>query len=145
MTDKGQRDQMLTRWIYYAKHLFLWNIFFCRENICVLLQLVCRTQDFTIIQGVPKVCSSNFMHYNFWSKPHFYMKFLKLMFLTLSSTCVQKFSYRHPPFVFLSHSIAVAALSEISHVACRALDDSFWAFLSPSMQESLRPPNNIIF
>ena len=34
------------------------------------------------------------------------------MFLTLSSTCVQKFSYRHPPFVFLSHSVAVAALSE---------------------------------
>ena len=80
----------------------------------------------------------------FWSKLHFYMKFLN-MFLTLSSTCVQKFSYRHPPFVFLSHLVAVAALSEISHVACRALDDSFWAFLSPSMQESLRPPNNIIF
>ena len=47
------------------------------------------------------------------------------MFLTLSSTRVQKFSYRHPPFVVLSHSIAVAALSEISHVACRTLDDSF--------------------
>ena len=47
------------------------------------------------------------------------------MFLTLSSTCVQKFSYWHPPFFFLSHSVAVAVLSEISHVACRALDDSF--------------------
>ena len=67
------------------------------------------------------------------------------MFLTLSSTCVQKFSYRHPPFVFLSHLVAVAALSEISHVACRALDDSFWAFLSPTMQEPLRPPNNIFW
>ena len=27
------------------------------------------------IQGVPKVHSSNFMHYNFWSKIYFYMKF----------------------------------------------------------------------
>ena len=26
----------------------------------------------SIIQGVPKVCSSNFMHYNFWSKLYFY-------------------------------------------------------------------------
>ena len=29
------------------------------------------------IQGVPKVRSSNFMHYNFWSKLYFYMKFLE--------------------------------------------------------------------
>ena len=29
------------------------------------------------LQGVPKVRSSNFMHYNFWSKPYFYMKFLE--------------------------------------------------------------------
>ena len=48
-------------------------------------------------QGAPRVCSSNFMRYNFWSKLHFYMKFLKYV-LTLSSTCVT--SYRHPPFVF---------------------------------------------
>ena len=29
------------------------------------------------LQGVPKVRSSNFMHYNFWSKLYFYMKFLE--------------------------------------------------------------------
>ena len=29
------------------------------------------------IQGVPKVRSSNLMHYNFWSKLCFYMKFLE--------------------------------------------------------------------
>ena len=30
-----------------------------------------------IIQGVPKVRSPNLMHYNFWSKLCFYMKFLE--------------------------------------------------------------------
>ena len=29
------------------------------------------------LQGPPKVRSSNFMHYNFWSKLYFYMKFLE--------------------------------------------------------------------
>ena len=29
------------------------------------------------LQGVPKVRSSNLMHYNFWSKLCFYMKFLE--------------------------------------------------------------------
>ena len=105
-----------------------------------LLLNICKVRA---IQGVPKVRSSNFVRYNFSSRLYFYMKFLKYI-LTLSSTCVQKFSYQHPPF-FLSHSVVVAALSKINHVTCRALDDSFWAFLSPSMQESLRPPNNIIF
>ena len=95
------------------------------------------------IQGVPKVCSSNFMRYNFWSKLHFYMKFLKYVSYSIEYLCWEV-QLPASPFCFLSHPVAVSALSEISHVACRALDDSFWAFLSPSMQESLRPPNNII-
>ena len=32
------------------------------------------------LQDVPKVRSSNFMHYNFWSKLYFYMKFLDVYF-----------------------------------------------------------------
>ena len=69
------------------------------------------------------------------------------MFIALSGTCIQKFSNRHTPFVFFlfffSHSVVVAALSGISHVACRAPDDSFQAFLSPGMQKPLGLPNNI--
>ena len=51
------------------------------------------------------------------------------------------------PLFFKSHSVAVVALSGVSHVACKAPDDSFSVFLSPSKQEPLRPPNNknIIF
>ena len=82
------------------------------------------------------------MRYNFWSKLHFYMKFLKYV---SHCTCVQKFSYRHPPFVFLSHSIAVAALSEISHVACRALDDPFWALFYHLVCRSHFNPQTIQF
>ena len=50
------------------------------------------------------------------------------MFIALSGTCIQKFSNRHTPFVclfvvvfvfFFSHSVVVAALRGISHVACR--------------------------
>lgn len=48
------------------------------------------------------------------------MKFLK-MFIALSGTCVQTFSDRHAFFAFLSHSVAVAALSGISHIARREL------------------------
>ena len=69
------------------------------------------------------------------------------MFLALSLICIQKFSNWHGPFVFKSHSVAVVALSGVSHVACKAPDDSFSVFLSPSKKEPLRPPNNknIIF
>ena len=35
------------------------------------------------IQGVPKVHSSNFMHYNFWSKLYFYIKFLEDLCLSI--------------------------------------------------------------
>ena len=47
------------------------------------------------------------------------------MFLALSSTCIQKFSNWHGPFVFKSHSVAAVALSGVSHVECKAPDDSF--------------------
>ena len=35
------------------------------------------------IQGVPKLCSSNFMHYNFLSKVYFYMKFLEDVYFSI--------------------------------------------------------------
>ena len=38
------------------------------------------------IQGVPKVRSSNFMHYNFWSKLYFYMKFLEDVYFSTECT-----------------------------------------------------------
>ena len=38
-------------------------------------------------QGVPKVCSSNFMHYNFWSKLYFYMKLLKDLYFSIKYMC----------------------------------------------------------
>ena len=37
-------------------------------------------ENLFFIQGVPKVRSSNFMHYNFWSKLYVYMKFLDVYF-----------------------------------------------------------------
>ena len=52
------------------------------------------------------------------------------MFLALSSTCIQKFSNWHGP-MFLNHSlipVAVVALIGVSHVACKAPDDSFYFF-----------------
>ena len=42
-----------------------------------------------IMQGVPKIGSSNFMRRKFWSKLYLYMNFLK----------DQKFSSHHAPFV----------------------------------------------
>ena len=35
------------------------------------------------LQGVPKVCSSNFMHFNFWPKLYFYMKFLEDVYFSV--------------------------------------------------------------
>ena len=39
---------------------------------------------FANIQGVPKVRSSNFMHYNFWSKLYFYMKFQEDVYFSIN-------------------------------------------------------------
>ena len=38
---------------------------------------------YIIIQGVPKVRSSNFMHYNFCSKLYVYLKFLGDVYFTM--------------------------------------------------------------
>ena len=40
---------------------------------------------FFILQGVPKVGSSDFMHYSFWSKLSFYLKFLEVVYFTIEN------------------------------------------------------------
>ena len=67
-----------------------------------------RSLNFTV-QGVPKFRSS------FWSKLYFYMKFLKDIY-SLSSTCIQNFNNWYALFIFLSHSVAVAAWSGMQRV-----------------------------
>ena len=74
------------------------------------------------------------------------MKFLKYVSYSIEYMCSEVQLPASPLCFSLSHSVAVAALSEISHVACRTLQViHFELFLSPSMRESLRPPNSIIF
>ena len=95
--------------------------------------------------GFSKNACHHFKSHNFWSKLYFYMKFLKYVSYSIEYLWSEVQLSASSLCFFLSHSVAVAVLSEMSHVACRAPDDSFWAFLSPSMQESLRLPNNIMF
>ena len=59
----------------------------------------------------------------------------------LSSTLFQKFINLHGLFAFLTHSVAVVALSGISHVACRVACEQqmyFWSWL-----DSLQLKNNV--
>ena len=56
---------------------------FCLQYI--LTTLIPDRLDFCdiTVQGVPKVRSSNFMHYNFWSKLYFYMKLLEDVYFSI--------------------------------------------------------------
>ena len=68
------------------------------------------------VQSVPKVCSSNFMHYNFWSKLYFYMKLLGDVYFSIKNM-YSEFQLLACPFCFfLSHSVAVEAWIGIQHV-----------------------------
>ena len=73
-----------------------------------------------IIHGVPKVCSSNFMHYNFWSKLYFYMKFLENVYFSITYSHVLRISVTGMLFLlllfFLSHTAAIAAWCRIQLV-----------------------------
>ena len=51
------------------------------------------------VQGVPKVCSSNLMHYNFWSKLYFYMKFLEDVYFSIKNM-FSEFQLLACPFCF---------------------------------------------
>ena len=68
------------------------------------------------IQGVPKVRSSNFMRYNFWSKLYFFIKFLKDVYKLPYRVHVLRSSVTGMPHLFLSHSVAVAAWSGIQNL-----------------------------
>ena len=62
------------------------------------------------------------------------------MFISLSRTYIQNFSNWHALFVFLSHSVAVAAWCGTRHVDQQMTH--FELFLSPGAQEPAEPPNN---
>ena len=88
------------------------------------------------LQGPPKVRSSNFMHYNFWSKLYFYMKFLKDVYFSTE--------YMHSEFQLLACAfwffiIFCSRCGMKWDRACRPTDDPFWAFLSPGAQEPVHP------
>ena len=58
-----------------------------------------RSPDFYLsLQGVPKVRSSNFMHYNFWSKLYVYKKFLGDVYFSIKYTYSE--SVTGMPFLF---------------------------------------------
>ena len=63
------------------------------------------------------------------------------MFISLPSTCIQNFSNWHVLFDFFIRFCSHCGMKW--DTACRPTDDPFWAFLSPSAQEPVQPPNNI--
>ena len=94
------------------------------------------------IQGVPKVRSSNFMHYNFWSKLYFYMKFLKDVYFSTE--------YMHSEFQLLACAFwfFITFCSRYGMKwdrAYRPTDDPFWAFLSPGAQEPVHPQTVFVY
>lgn len=97
-----------------------------------LFEMFCTNfERFKIIQGVPKLCSSNL-----WATT-----FVILHEMALSSSCIQNVNNWHAPFHFLSHSVAIAAWSGIQRVDPQMI--YFLAFSSPGAQEPLQPTNNI--
>ena len=55
------------------------------------------------------------MHYNFWSKLYFYMKFLQDVYFSIEYMS-SEFQWLACPYCFLSHSVAVASWSGIQRV-----------------------------
>ena len=94
------------------------------------------------IQGVPKVRSSNFMHYKFWSKLYFYMKFLEDVYFS-TEYMHSEFSNWHVLFDFFITFCSHCAMKW--DTACRPTDDPFWAFLSPGAQESVHPQTLCVY
>ena len=77
--------------------------------VALLLQIIyckwCLQQSLYLIppclylQGVPKVRSANLMHYNFWSKLYFSMKFLEDVYFSIKYMC-SEFQWLACPFCF---------------------------------------------
>ena len=95
----------------------------------------------SVLQGVPKVRSSNFMHCNFWSKLYFYMKFLEDVYFSIKYMC-SEFQSLACPFCFFFFITFCSRRGMNWDTACRPTNDPFWAFLSPGAQDPVQPPNN---
>ena len=74
---------------------------YSRDMQCLLRTTSVWSQQ-TALQGVPKVRSSNFMRYNFWSKVHFYMKFLKYVSYSIEYLCSEVQWLASPLCFFIS-------------------------------------------
>ena len=103
---------------------FRFNVSFVDCTSMFVKPVLETSLSFTYIQGVPKVHPLISCAITFDQKFYFYMKFLKYNYYSVEYLC-SEVQLPACPLCFLSHPAAVAALSEISHVACRALDDSF--------------------
>ena len=66
------------------------------------------------------------IHYNFWSKLYFYMKFLEDVYFSIS-TCIQNFSNGHALFVFVFCCFGSRCGMKWD-TACRPTNDLFWTF-----------------
>ena len=84
------------------------------------------------LQGVPKVGSSNFMHYNFWSKLFLHEISRRGLFL-----------YQVQVFRISVTGTFCRRCGMKWDTACRTTNEPFWAFLSPGAQDPVQPPNNI--
>ena len=101
---------------------------------------LCKVKQSCDVQGVPKVCSSNFMQYNFWSKLYFYMKLLEDVYFSI------KYMYSESQWLACPFCFFITFCSRCGmkwDTACRPTNDPFWAFLSPGAQDPVQPPNKI--
>ena len=101
---------------------------------------LCKVKQSCDVQGVPKVCSSNFMQYNFWSKLYFYMKLLEDVYFSIKNM-YSEFQLLACPFCFFITFCSGWGMNW--DTACRPKDDPFLAFLSPGAQDPVQPPNKI--
>ena len=135
-----QHFHVQTVWLYISCTLTfhssktLWSV---HLGVVVAELINCKCGG---IQGVPKVLSSNFMHYTFWSKLYFYMKFLEDVYFSI------KYMYSESQWLACPFCFFITFCSRCGmkwDTACWPTNDPFWAFLSPGAQDPVQPPNKI--
>ena len=89
---------------------------------------------------VPKVRSSDFMHYNFWSKLYFYMKLLEDVYFSIKYM-YSEFQLLACPFCFFITFCSRCGMNW--DTMCRPTNDPLWAFFSPGAQDPVQRPNKI--
>ena len=82
------------------------------------------------------------MYYNFWSTLFLHEISRSCLFLYKVHIHVFRISVTGMPFSFFFITFCSRCCMEWD-TACRPTDDPFWAFLSPSAQEPVQPPNNV--